>query len=273
MVNYSASLSFIKFGFEIHRISATAGTTEVLSCPFHRLLIHRGAPVFSRGECGDVRQERLQTDGDIDVIPTGLTGIWHDENDCELWRVRLSPTLLNATAKDAGYRFQGLEPTLNVRDPALVIIVSALEGALQPHDGLDALYVESLATALATRVISLGRPPLTSERVSIFSIRERMRLVDFVMANLGGDLSLSRAAGLMLVSVSQFTKQFRYTFGMSFHQFVIRCRVERAAIMLQSTTLAASEIAYACGFAHQSHMASSMRNIMGITPGKVVRQK
>lgn len=273
MVNYSASLSFIKFGFDIHRISATAGTTEVLSCPYHRLLIHRGAPVFSRGECGGVRQERLQTEGDIDVIPTGLAGIWHDEEDCELWRVRLSPTLLNATAKDAGYRFQGLEPTLNVRDPALVTIVSELEGALQPHNGLDALYVESLVTALAARVISLGRPPLMPDQVSIFSVRERARLVDFVTANLERDLSLSRAAELMLVSVSQFTKQFRHTFGMSFHQYVIRCRVERAAMMLQSTTLAPSEIAYACGFANQSHMASSMRKILGTTPGRVVRQK
>jgi AraC family transcriptional regulator len=267
------SLSFLKFGFEIHRISATVGVTKVPPQPYHRLLIHRGSPVLSRGELGGLRQDRLQTEGDIDIVPTGLDGAWYDEDNCELWRVCLSQTLLVATANDAGYRYEGLEPKLNVRDPALVTIVSGLEGALQPKNGLDTLYIESLAIALATRVIFLGCAPFAPDRPHVFSIRERKRLLDFVTANLGGDLSLSRSADFMAVSVSQFTKQFRDTFGTSFHQYVIRCRVERAATMLQNTTLAPSEVAYACGFAHQSHMASSMRKIMGVTPSEIMREK
>jgi AraC family transcriptional regulator len=267
------SLPFLKFGIEIHRISATVGVTKVPPQIYHRLLIHRGSPVLSRGEVGGIQQERIQTDGDIDIVPTGLDGTWYDEDDCELWRVCLSQTLLATTANDAGYRYEGLEPKLNLRDPALVTLVSGLEKALQPKNRLDTLYVESLATALATRVISIGYAPFAPDQPHTFSIREQKRLVDFVTANLGGDLSLSMASSLMVVSISQFTKQFRYTFGLSFHQYVIRCRVERAATMLKNTTLTPTEVAYACGFAHQSHMASSMRKIMGFTPSELTREK
>jgi AraC family transcriptional regulator len=34
----------------------------------------------------------------------------------------------------------------------------------------------------------------------------------------------------------------------------------------------ASEVAIAAGFAHQSHMASTMRRLLGHTPGDIVRQ-
>jgi AraC family transcriptional regulator len=273
IVGNAVSLPFLKFGVEIQQISAAAGVTEVPPQPYHRLLIHQGPPVLSRGEVGGLRQDRIQSEGDIDIVPTGLDGIWHDEDNCELWRVCLSQTLLVTTASDAGVRYDGLEPKLNVRDPALVTIVSGLEGALKPSDRLDVLYIESLATALATRVISLGCPPFALGRSYIFSIREQKKLVDFVKDSLGRDLSLSRTAALMGVSVSQFTKRFRHTFGLSFHQYVIHCRVERAATMLQSTALAPSEVAYACGFTHQSHMASAMRKILGVTPSELVREK
>jgi AraC family transcriptional regulator len=77
----------------------------------------------------------------------------------------------------------------------------------------------------------------------------------------------------MGLSVSQFSKRFRHTFGLSFHQYFVRCHVERAATTLQIAAVAASEVAYACGFAHQSHLASATRKIAGVTPSELVRER
>jgi AraC family transcriptional regulator len=52
----------------------------------------------------------------------------------------------------------------------------------------------------------------------------------------------------------------------------MRRRVEYARTLLTTTSMPASEVAIAAGFAHQSHMTSTMRRILGQTPGSIARQ-
>jgi AraC family transcriptional regulator len=48
-------------------------------------------------------------------------------------------------------------------------------------------------------------------------------------------------------------------------------RVEKARSLLLRGTSAASEVAFAAGFAHQSHMARWMRRILGVRPLELMR--
>jgi AraC family transcriptional regulator len=59
---------------------------------------------------------------------------------------------------------------------------------------------------------------------------------------------------------------------MPVHQYVLRRRVERAKLLLQDRSLSIAQVAFAAGFAHQSHLARHMRKILGCTPA-VVRQE
>jgi AraC family transcriptional regulator len=62
---------------------------------------------------------------------------------------------------------------------------------------------------------------------------------------------------------------FKRSVGVPIHEYVIQRRVERARVLLVQSELPASQVALEAGFAHQSHMARSMRKQLGYTPSSV----
>ena len=73
--------------------------------------------------------------------------------------------------------------------------------------------------------------------------------------------------------MSHLKTLFGNTFGLPVHRYVVRCRVERARMLLLSGDLPMSQVALAAGFADQSHMANCMRRVLGLTPGAIARQR
>jgi AraC family transcriptional regulator len=59
--------------------------------------------------------------------------------------------------------------------------------------------------------------------------------------------------------------------GTSVHQHIITRRVERAKNLLTRNDLSMAEIAGACGFTHQSHMAKHLRRATGMPPRAMKR--
>ena len=62
-------------------------------------------------------------------------------------------------------------------------------------------------------------------------------------------------------------RSFRRFFGCSPSDYVRRCRSERAASLLASTTLSLAIVAAESGYADQSHMTKEFRRHYGLTPG------
>jgi AraC family transcriptional regulator len=81
---------------------------------------------------------------------------------------------------------------------------------------------------------------------------------------------LAEVAGL---SPSHFCRAFKATFGAPVHLFITRMRLQHAMELMQSTSMALSEIALASGFCDQSHMCNCFRRIHGESPGRVRRQR
>lgn len=76
-----------------------------------------------------------------------------------------------------------------------------------------------------------------------------------------GDLAAS--VGL---SVSQFDRRFKATFGMTPREYVLRVRVDAAIHLLVTTSRAVSRIAADCGFYDQSSFGKQFRKRAGTTP-------
>jgi AraC family transcriptional regulator len=74
------------------------------------------------------------------------------------------------------------------------------------------------------------------------------------------------------VSASHFKTLFKRSTGLPVHEYVIQRRVERAKALLLRGELPASQVALEAGFAHQSHMARSMRRVLGVTPSSISRR-
>ncbi len=71
---------------------------------------------------------------------------------------------------------------------------------------------------------------------------------------------------MRLVSPSRFAHLFKEEYGKSVHQYVTELRIARARLLLESTTMTVSEIAYEIGYQTPHHFYSIFKAITGLTP-------
>ena len=85
---------------------------------------------------------------------------------------------------------------------------------------------------------------------------------------MGDDLSLDEMAQSIGLSAAHFARMFRKSTGETPHQFVLRRRIERAAVMLRAPDARVLDVAVACGFKTQQHFAQVFRDVRGVSPTK-----
>jgi len=104
-------------------------------------------------------------------------------------------------------------------------------------------------------------------RAGGLAVWQAKRAVAYIEANLGSKLAIREMADLVALSASHFSRAFKQTIGSSPMAYVAVRRVERAKLMMTSTGQRLTDIALACGFADQSHLNRSFRQIVGVSPG------
>lgn len=254
------------------------GKAEVKGGDDYGLGMHFGRPVRADCRVGDRRIRGLQKPGDMDFIPAGVDGCWEDDAECHILRIGLKQSLIAQTAEDLGRDMARLQlaPQLQMRDPGIEAILWAIKADLDAPTPADPLYIDHLAHALAVRLLTMGAP-LQANSPDVgeprLSARELSHLIDFIAANLDRRLTLADLAMVAGLSVTRLKMLFRNTMGMPVHQYVMQRRADYARSLIATTTMPASEIALAAGFSHQSHMASTMRRLFGLTPSDISRPK
>jgi AraC family transcriptional regulator len=160
-----------------------------------------------------------------------------------------------------------------VRDPVLEGTGMALLEELVSGGPADRLYAESLAQILAVHLLrrhsSLGRAKvrrLNPERGGRLSEASLRSVMDYVGANLSSDCSLAEMAAIANLSPYHFARSFKRSTGHSPHQYVLRCRIERARELLLGTDLPVGVVAREVGFASPSHFAQQFRRFVGFVP-------
>jgi AraC family transcriptional regulator len=161
----------------------------------------------------------------------------------------------------------------HIRDSQLESIGWVLKSEMDSGYPCGRLYVESLATSVAARLVAChsSRSPLPERLHGRLRDRQLRQVLSYIESNLGQDLSLDDIAAVAGLSASHFKGLFRQSVGVPVHQYVIRRRVERATSLLRESKLPISQIALETGFAHQSHLAHHVRRLLGVSP-KVVRE-
>jgi transcriptional regulator GlxA family with amidase domain len=84
--------------------------------------------------------------------------------------------------------------------------------------------------------------------------------------HLNCSIDLTTLASVAGVSVHHFARGFKQSVKVTPHHYLVQKRVERARELLARTELSLSEIAYAVGFADQSHLTRHFRQMLGATP-------
>ncbi|MGO7398931.1 AraC family transcriptional regulator [Rhizobium ruizarguesonis] len=262
-------------GLEAELLRIPPGSTHISGTPYHRLGIHVGRPVRAQCRCDGREHRRLQKHGDIDVVPAGLDGVWEDDRECMILRLKISMDLFRQAAIDLGRDpADAIIPRFQLRDPRLEAIAWALKAEIEADVPSDNLYADTLATALAFRLVEAGRGtsrPADAGRALLS--RQRRLLADYIEDHLDTPLSLAELAALAGLSLSHLKTQFRNSFGVPPHQYVLHRRVVRAEALIRNSGMPLSQIALEAGFAHQSHMANSMKRLLGVSPGTIARPR
>jgi AraC family transcriptional regulator len=132
------------------------------------------------------------------------------------------------------------------------------------------LYAEYLANVLVIhlwRNYSIASPQLDDGETKLSQVQLQKNL-DYVQSYLDKSIGLNELANLLGMNVHSFWKLFKRSTGMPPHQYVIRCRISRAQILLkQQRKISIAEIALQCGFADRSHLHRHFRKYLGVTPG------
>jgi AraC family transcriptional regulator len=152
-------------------------------------------------------------------------------------------------------------------DKLLTETVLALAADVRAGLPSGPLYGECLGAAL---VAQLARKlPGARERAARgkgLPPKTLRTILDFIEADLEGDLSLHRMAGLARMSLDGFIRVFKQSTGIPPHQYVLRKRVERAQALLGKSELSLAEVALRAGFADQSHFTRIFHRLTGVAP-------
>ena len=234
----------------------------------HVLCLHLGAPVpvsyrDGRVECGTTRLH-----GQFCVVPAGSSTRWTLSRPATSLLLRLAPTSLRESAEALGVGTCDLAPAIHIRDAQIERIGWMMQA--EDHDAYPGgrLFADSLAAALAARLLSLQTRPATKPERALPAWRLR-RVADYIEAHLDADLRLAELAEVAGFSPSHFKAMFKQATGMPVHRFVLERRVERARDRLLEGNASVTDVALETGFAHASHLARCMRRLLGTSPSRI----
>jgi AraC family transcriptional regulator len=143
-----------------------------------------------------------------------------------------------------------------------------LQAAFAAESEIGQLYTQSLADALAVHFLrryNLTQPPL-GEMTGGLSPYKLQRTTSYINAHLEQELSLATLAAVGGTSPAYFSRLFKHATGLAPHQYVIRCRMERAKHLLAETNFSLSEIALLVGCTDHSHFSALFRTHVAQTP-------
>lgn len=153
----------------------------------------------------------------------------------------------------------------NRLDPRASALAQRMRRALL-HGSVEDEW-ETWALALAERVAP-DKSLTTHTQGSMTD--SRMRLLDeFIDAGLDQPLGVSAMAQLLGLSEGYFMRAFKTATGKSPHGYLIDRRLAKARALIRDSSATLAEIAHACGFSSQAHMATTFRQRLGVSPARL----
>jgi AraC family transcriptional regulator len=248
---------------------------EVAACD-HVVGVQVGHPtVFEWRENGRFRAVDFRP-GHAVLHPALMPLSFRTARSCEIVVMALEPKFVRCVAHelfDGSERLE-LKQLIEVNDPLLYgLAISLKDEAAAGYPG-GRTYGEALAACLATHLVrrySNAVGPAKVQRGGL-SRHQLRRAIDFMHASLAQDVSLAAIATEAGLSPFHFARQFKQSTGLAPHQYLIRCRVERARELLLSRQDTAADIALQVGFCDQSHLTTHFKRVFGATPA-IFRQR
>jgi AraC family transcriptional regulator len=253
----------------------------------HLLNFHLKQPVHLTQKHDDRLHESIIQNGNLVLVPAGQTTYWRARSDhtpLSKLSIHLQPELVTQIAESSELNGDRIElmGCFSRYDSHLYQIAMMLLAELKSGGIMGELYVESLTQVFVIHLLrhySSLQPALTEPIGTIIADLHSLtpsrlqQSIDYIHAHLNGDLSMAQIAGSVNSSPTYFASSFKRATGISLHQYVIKQRVERAKLLLETTDLPIANIASQVGFSSQSHLTQHCKSFTGMTPRQIANSK
>jgi AraC family transcriptional regulator len=236
--------------------------------PHHAIVVH-SEPVQTERSLGNRRQHEQIVKGDIVIIPADTQNQQSWDREVEFSFLLLDPTHIAQIAHESiDVDRVEILPHFATPDPLIYQICLALNSELASGGLCSRLYVDSLITTLAVRLLRQysAQEQLIREYTDGLSKRKLQQVSEYINDHLEENLSLKAIAAVVEMSPHYFTNLFKQSTGLSAYQYVIHRRMERAKQLLCRQSLSIVEISQQVGFQSQSHFSNVFRKYTGTTP-------
>ncbi|WFP61943.1 AraC family transcriptional regulator [Mesorhizobium sp. WSM4904] len=218
-------------------------------------------------------QEGLALPGTSWLVPAGANEtLLEFDGDSECLIVYLPSSLI----EDSALADYDIDPACaevvyagGFADPTLSQIGMAIHGLVgRPQQPVDRLFADGLRRALAAHLIGRYTTDRWKQpsRQPTLEPRRLQRVMSFIEARLGENLSLDDLAGEACLSPFHFSRLFQQATGSSPHRYLTERRIESAKRMIRDNRASMVEIALDTGFGSQANFSRIFRKTTGLCP-------
>jgi AraC family transcriptional regulator len=152
-------------------------------------------------------------------------------------------------------------------DPVIERLGMELLGCEQLGGILGPIFADCLATGIVARLLALRAGTANHGKRAVTKlVKWRLkRVIDYIEAHLDGPIRLGDLAGAAGLTKMHFAAQFRAATGLRPHEYLVRCRIERAQVLL-SKNVPTVHVALAVGFQSQAHFTNVFKRFVGQPP-------
>jgi AraC family transcriptional regulator len=218
--------------------------------PQHLIAIQTGPPIKVENVVNGRFQSGYSVSGDLSILPADLLNWERWYGKAEYIAIRLEPELVVQATRSLEANCIEIIPHLRIRDPLLQQIGLALLREVKAEGTISRLYAESIATTLAVHLLKhySASPPTIKNYTNALAPCKLREVIEYINEHLSQDLSLAELAAVVNLSPNYFVTLFKRSTGLSPHQYVIHCRIERVKALLAENKLPIIEVCDRVGF-------------------------
>ena len=247
----------------------------------HTLMYHVGGSTsvakFVDGCCVGTAAQH----GSVTFSPRDEHSQWERGGVCEVMHVYIAPSLIQRYADEnlSCSAPPEIDPIFARRDPWLQSYFQLLQNEFGPFGG-DASYPEALLLTQSmelllrhlvcwhSNVSKSVRQQQTSSSATPLAPRHLTRVLAYIEANVGRNITLGDLAQLVSISKYHFIRSFRAATQRTPYAFLVERRLAFALDALRNSSLSIERIAHDAGFQSAPGFSNVFKKHYGMSPSK-----
>jgi AraC family transcriptional regulator len=215
-------------------------------------------------------------EGSSFIVPEHVEHAAHTFTETEFIVLSLEPPQVNPIAHESvdPDRVEIIPRLQENFDPLIYGIGLGFKREIESNGMYGRLYIDLLTTTLSVHLLHQysARRNIFKEYVNGLPKYKLRRLIDYIDNHMADNLSLAELASIVGMSQYYFSRLFKQSMGLTPHQYIIQCRVERAKQLLLREDRSIVDIAHTVGFSDQSHLTYHFKRLLGVTPKTVLME-